>query len=288
MDANLWKQIVDKAISRTRSRNLLWSKSDRGPDKALSFEASIDEHTTLNIWGYEKNYSYELCLTKQTMGDPFEERKRVTTKGSAEGIDFRGLFKAAQSQSSTIVRERAFNAVLDFLSNPTVIDPNTEEVISPENELERSGDLSAMGRGWFTHSEDEEILALVRDLTAAGSIPWTFSKTEDSDEQTFSALVGDSNDEGDYCLFLALRVGPTSSKTSGKVVYNFELQHGSLFWVDVELRPTDKLARQSWLLASEIHTIVSKQVRHDEEEFNKIVRDNIVHEILASLDDPRK
>jgi hypothetical protein len=42
------------------------------------------------------------------------------------------------------------------------------------------------------------------------------------------------------------------------------------------------------LLAVELNTIILKKVHEDEAKFNKIVRDNIVHDILASLDSPRK
>lgn len=288
MDANLWKQIVDRAIRKTISRDLLWSKSDLGPSGTLSYETSIDDSTTLNIWGYEANYSYELFLTKQTAGEPFEERKRVTTKRNAAGIDFKGLFKAAQNQVSEMIREHAFKAVLDFLDNPTVVDPDTQEVVFPENQMERSAHLEAMDSGWFTYDQDEKILAHVRDLTSAGSIPWTFSEPLEGDEQFFSALVGDADDDGNGGLYLAFRVIATNFKATRKVAYDFEMQHGSYFWVNVDIKPTEKLDHDSWLLASEIHSIVSRQIRNDEEEFKKIVRDNIIHEILASLDDSHK
>ncbi|MCQ1988231.1 hypothetical protein [Arthrobacter sp. zg-Y844] len=288
MDATLWKQIVDKAIRNTTSRDLLWSKSNMGPIGTRSFRASIDDNTTLNIWGYEKNYSYELHLTRSTAGEPFEERKRVTAKSTAEEIDFRGLFQAAQAQSMSIVRERAFDAVIDFLDNPTVLNPETEEVVFPENYLERSEHLNVMDFGWFTYSEDEKILARVRDLTAAGSIAWTFSEPDDDAEEFFSAFVGDSTEDGSCCLYLSFKVISSESKTARKAAYNFEMQHDPNFIVNVDIKPTNKQAHRAWILASDIHSIVSRQVRNDEEEFNKIVRDNIVHEILASLDDSHK
>lgn len=287
VDTNLWKQIVDKAILKTISRDLVWSKSDPGTSGARSFETLIDNSTTLSVRGHVSKYSYELCLTKQTLGEPFEERIQVTTKSRAEGIDFKGLFQAVQNQARIVVCERAFNAVLDFLNNPTVLDPETEEVVFPDNERERSADLNAMV-GLFSYSQDEEILAHVRDLTAAGSISWTFSKPDDGDEQFFSADVGDSTEDGFCSLGLSFRVIPSNSKTVRKVTYNFTLQHEPSFWIDVYIKPTNKRAKESWILASEIHSIVSRQVRNEDEEFKKIVRDNIMQEILASLDDSHK
>lgn len=284
MDANLWKQIVDKAIYRTLTRDLLWSKSDLGPSGTLSFKTSIDDSTSLNIWGFATNYSYEMFLTKQTAGEPFEERKRATTKRSAEGIDFKGLFDAAKEQVNNTVREQAFNAVLDFLDNPTVLDPETEEVVFPENQVERSSQLNALSATWFTYSEDEAILTRIRDLTAAGSIPWTFSEPENGDKQFFSASVGDSDADGFGNLYMSFRVVESESKTVRRDAYIFEIQHEPNFLIDVDIKPTNKRAQKSWTLMSEIHSIVLKQVHKEAEEFKQIIRNNIMHEILASLD----
>lgn len=283
MDATIWKQIVDKVIQKTISRDLLWSKSDLGPIGTLSFETSIDEATRLNVWGYEKNYSYELLLTKQAADGLFVERKRVTTKSSSEGIDFRSLFQSAKEQVADIVRELAFNAILDFLDHPTVLDPKTQEVVFPKNQLERSNHLNSLQSGWFMYQEDETILARIRDMTVAGLISWEFSKPEEGDEEFFSASVGDSDDDGYGNLFMSFRVVPSESKTVRKVTYILDLQHEPNFMLDVDIKPTDKLALESWSIASEIHALVSKQVRKDEAEFEEIVRNNIVHEILDSL-----
>ncbi|MFJ5693309.1 hypothetical protein ACIP9X_05585 [Arthrobacter sp. NPDC093125] len=276
MDANLWKLLVDKVIRKTESQDLLWSETHQGPSKTLSFGTSIDGSTTLNIWGYETNYSYELCLTKQTAGGPFEERRRVTTKKSAEGIDFSGLFKAVQRQVLDITRERAFGAVLEALANPPLADSEEEAAI-----YER---LEAMGdRGYFLYSQDEKVLALVRDLTVAGSLPWQFVGEVDGEEgQCFSAEVAKL---GPYLEFRVIR---TPNKPAAKTRYIFEVSNEGSFWVRVHIDPNKQVTHQLWALADEIHSVVSKDVRNDEAEFEKIVRDNIVHDILASLDDPSK
>ncbi len=41
MDAQLWKLLVEKAILRTKSRDLLWSKTSEGPNNVVSFGAPI-------------------------------------------------------------------------------------------------------------------------------------------------------------------------------------------------------------------------------------------------------
>jgi hypothetical protein len=184
MDANLWKLLVDKVVFRTKSRDLLWSKTNEGPAKTLSFGTSIDDSTSLNIWGYEANYSYELCLIKKTSGEPFEERKRVTVKKNAEGVNFSGLFKAAKKQIEDLTRERAFAAVMEYLADPTVEDPEKRE--------EFLGRWAALGyNNYFPYSQDEKILAVVRDLTAAGSITWEVAEGWDEEPQYFRAEVGD-------------------------------------------------------------------------------------------------
>ncbi|MDN4611478.1 hypothetical protein [Arthrobacter burdickii] len=260
----------------------------RGTGENLSFEASIDVNTTLSIWGYEKNYSYELCRTRRTAGEPFKESIRVTAKDKANGIDFSGLFKAARAQSSNVIRERAFNAVIDYLTNPTKVNPRTNEVVHPENEGERWDDLQAMSfSGQFTYSQDEEILALVKNLTAEGSILWTLT-TSDGEGEFFSAYVGDSDEDGCHNLYLSLEVAETTTRVNGKVTYNFEIQNDPNFLVRTVIKPTNKQSQKSWQLASEIHSILAKQVRNDEEAFKKIISDDIVNDVLASLDEPHK
>lgn len=269
MDANLWKLLVDKVIRKTKSRDLLWSATSHGPAKTLSFGTSIDDNTTLNIWGYETNYSYELCLTKQTAGEPFEERKRVTTKKGAEGIEFSGLFKTAQSQVADVIRERACDAIMESLANPPVADSKEEDDIC--DRLEAFGD-----KHYFYYSQDEKVLALVRDLTVAGSIPWEYTK-DDEEGEYFSA------DIARFGPYLSLRATRTSPKAVSRR-YSFGIMHEGSFNADVEIEPTKAVTRNLCLIADDIYAIVSKMVRDDEAEFEKIVSGNIINDIFSSLD----
>ncbi|QYF91078.1 hypothetical protein [Arthrobacter sp. PAMC25284] len=278
MDANLWELLVDKAIRKTKSKGLLWSTTDRGPDNTRSYETAIDENTTLSIWGYERNYSYELCLDKRMEGGSFEERKRVTVKKNAQGIDFSGLFKAVQDQISSAVRERAFNAVVQYLSNPKGIDS--------EKESELYECMDALGdRDYFLYSQDEEILSLVRDLTATGSIAWKLQADDDRDGQYFHADIGQDDEKGILGLYVSLLAVPASSK-AGATIYTFGLMNEGIFDVEMTIDARNKRAPRLWKIANEIHVTVSKKAREDDVEFRKIVRNNIVHDILASLDRP--
>lgn len=277
MDANLWKLLVDKVVSRTKSRDLLWSETGEGPANTLSFGTSIDDSTTLNIWGYKANYSYELHLVKQTAGEPFEERKRVTVKKNAEGINFSGLFEAVQTQITALTRDRACAAVLEYLADPTVEDPETQEDLCAR--------WGALGdNGYFKYSHDEKILAAVRDLTAAGSIPWEFMEARGQVPQWFRAEIGD-------LLYVEFHPSQTPRRTQGTNSYRFNMMasNGEPFDVDVHLDPDPKKqSRPAWLIADDIHAILLRTVHEDEAKFNKIIRDNIIHDILASLDSPRK
>ncbi len=279
MDANLWKLLVERVILRTKSRDLLWSTTDTGPANTLSFGTSICDRTTLSIWGYEANYSYELCLIKETAGEPFEERKRVTAKKNAEGINFDGLFVTAKKQIDDIPRERAFTALMEYLAHPTVEDPKTQEEFF---EL-----WAALGyNNYFPYSQDEEILTAVRDMTAAGSITWTVDDGEDRDGegQYFSADVGD-------LLHLTFQGSQTPGRASGAATYQFCISSTDDSDSDLEMKigPAKKdYERPRWLLAVDLNTIILKVFHEDEAKFNKIVRDDIFHEILASLDGPTK
>lgn len=276
MDAHLWKLLVDKAVSRTKSRDLLWSQTHEGPANTLSFGTSIDDSTTLNIWGHKTNYSYELCLIKQTAGEPFEERKRVTLKKNAEGIDFSGLFEAAKKQTSDLPRERAFAAVMEYLADPTVKD------LEKQDELrDQWGELG--DDGYFLYSQDEKILTAARDMTAEGTITWTPEEYSDG-AGYFRAEVGE---------LLSFLLQPTQrpGRASGSTSYTFSVSAtGDELYADVELNAYSKheQERALWVIADEIHTIILKSTREEEAKFNKIVRDNIIHDILASLDSPRK
>lgn len=273
MDANLWKLLVNKVILRTKSRDLLWQETNEGPDNTLSFGTSIDGSTTLNIWGYKTNYSYELCLTKETTGDPFVERKRVTAKKNAEGIDFKGLFETVQLEIEGIIRDRAFAGVMEYLADPTVEDPEKK------NELcDKWGPLG--DDGFFLYSQDEKILGSVRDMTAAGSITWSAEQYSGGDAY-FHAEIGD-------LLYVRLQPAAARDRVSDTTSYQFEVAGiDDNFYAQVDLHPNKQGQRPLWLIAQEIHAMISKKFGEDEAKFNKIVRDNIVHDILASLDNPR-
>lgn len=278
MDARLWKLLVDKAISRTKSRDLLWSKTDEGPANTLSFGTSIDDRTTLNIWGYKANYSYELRLIKQTEGEPFEERKRVTLKKNADGVNFSGLFEAAKKQIEVLVRERAFTALMEYLADPTVEDPEQQE--------EFLGRWASLGyNNYFTYSQDEKILAVVRDMTAAGSITWSLSDRNDIDEegQHFWAEVGD-------LLCLTFHAIQTSGRAQGAPSYRFCISSTDDSDSDIEMQIGHGMKdyeRPRRLISDALKALILKKVHEDATMFNEIVRNNIIHDILASLDSPR-
>lgn len=275
IDASRWKLLVDKAILRTETRDLQWSETDEGPANTLSFGASIDGRTTLNVWGYQANYSYELSLIRHTDGEPFAERKRVTVKSQAEGIDFKGLLDAARGQVENLVRERAFAAVMDYLADPTAKDPEQQEEF-----LDR---WAALGyNNFFNYSQDESIFAIVNDLTAAGSITWTVSENEDLDAggQCFLAEVGD-------LLSLTFHSNQASAKAASATTYTFCLSSTDDSDSDIEMQIGIGRAdyeRTRRLLADELHTHILKKVHEGEAMFNEIVRNSTFDEILASLD----
>lgn len=281
MDADHWKQIVDKVIRRTKSRDLLWTATNEGPDRTLSFSTSFDETTTLNIWGYEKNYSYEMRLIKQTAGEPFNESKRATSKDKAEGIDFRGLFEAAKHQIWDIARENAYETVMDYLTEATSGEHGEEADL--EEPLHPVTELGAMGHGpHFLYSEDAEMIALLRDKTAAGAIRWSFVETDTGGVQTLHA------DLQELIVLLECKAKDKSGEAMRNSEYVLDVSNDRAFWARAFMTRNHKDTHDMWLIADEIHSIVAAQSRKDDAAFEKIVRENIVHEILASLDDPKR
>lgn len=279
MDSNLWKLLVDKAISRTKSGDLMWSKSSEGPTHTLSFVTSIDASTTLNIWGYEANYSYELHLTKQTVGESFEERKRVTLRKNAEGINFNGLFKAARGQVAAVPRDRAFAILKEYLADPKVLDQEKQEEF-----LEQ---WAKLGYGnFFSYAQAEEILSLIKDRTVGRSIAWTAGdgKERDSEGLFYTADVG----ELIYLLFhphVAPGKGPRSTTFELCIMSNDDNDNE----IEMHISPTAKEhARRRRLLAEELHASILDSVREVDAKFDKIVREDTFHEILKSLDTPHE
>lgn len=278
IDASRWKLLVDKAILRTKTRDLLWSETNEGPANTLSFGTSFDGSATLNIWGYKANYSYELSLIRHTDGEPFEARKRVTVKSQTEGIDFKGLLEAAKEQIENLVRERAFAAVMDYLADPTAEDPEQQEEF-----LDR---WAALGyNNYFNYSQDENILAIVNDLTAAGSITWTVSDNEDPDAEGtyFLAEVGE-------LLSLTFHSSQASEKAASATTYTFCLSSTDDSDSDIEMQIGPARAdyeRPRRLHADELHALILEKVHEDEVMFNQIVRNSTFDEIVASLDVPR-
>lgn len=286
MDANLWKQLVEKVIFRTKSRDLLWSKTSEGPAKTLSFGTSIDDSTSLNIWGYEANYSYELCLIKQTGAEPFEERKRVTVKKNAEGIDFSGLFETVQTQMKEIPRERAFASLMEYLGDPTVEDQEKQQEFLDHWSIWSTG--TSRRYGIFRYFQSERIIAAVKDMSVAGSITWTVGDAKDFNEegQYYYAEVGDlisltfrTPDMTPGATEYQLLINPGTGPATDDCDFYFELT------IDRDRREHLQPLR---LVTLDLETIVSKHLKEDKEKFNQIVRDDIFYDILASLDNPRK
>lgn len=280
MDGEHWKLIVDKVIRRTKSRDLRWAVTNEGPDRTLSFSTSIDETTTLNIWGYEKNYSYELRLIKQTAGQPFNESKRATRKDKAEGIDFRGLFEAAKHQVWDIAREDAYETVMAYLAEATSAERGAEAGL--EEPSHPVSDLGAMGHGrYFLYSEDAELIALLRDRTAAGAIHWSFVEANTGGVQTLQA------DLQDLTVLLECKAKGKAGEATRNSEYVLDVSNDGDFWARAFMARNQKNTHDMWLLADEIHSIVAAQSREEDAAFEKIVRESLIHEILASLDDPK-
>lgn len=279
MDANLWKLLVDKAISRTKSGDLMWSKSNEGPTHALSFVASIDASTTLNIWGYESNYSYELHLTKQTLGEPFEERKRVTLRKNAESINFSGLFETAREQVAAVPRDRVFDILTEYLADPQGLDQKRQREL-----LEQ---WAKLGYGnYLSYPQSEEVLSIIKDRTGERSIVWTPEDGEERDgEGTFYVA-----DVGELVhLLFHPHVAPGKGRRS--TMFEFCImsndEHDNDF--EMRIRPTVKEhARRRRLLAQELYASILDSVREEGAKFDKIVREDTFHEILKSLDSPHE
>jgi hypothetical protein len=275
MDAEVWKLVVEKAILRTKSRDLLWSRSSEGPDRSKSFQAPIDGSTTLNIWGHESGYSYEMCLIRETGGEPFTEKKRVTTKNSSEGIDYSGLFKAVQRQIPDIARERCFDAIIEYMADPAV-DPERYDDF-----IDRWWGIGHYG--FLTIEQWDKILCLVKNMTSSEGIDW--SVDQDGDEEvSYSADLGE-------LLQFSLRPSQARGRVAGTYSYSFHIDGSGDqdFCVSLEQDPGNaRIRRPLWSKLDELHGIVLRQCLEEKLKFNKIVRDDIIHDILASLDAPSK
>lgn len=278
MDASTWKLVVDRAISRTDAGTLNWSTSDDGPAKTLGFIASIDETTTLSFWGYEANFSYELCLTKQTGGEPFVERKRITTKKKSEGIRCKALLDAVQRQMVHIPRRVAFNAVMEYLADPLANRSNEEREVL----MDRWGKLESLGRNdFFLYSQTREILRKLMTLTSSGTIIWHVEMTTGGEEEW-------STDMGEL-LHADLSV-QTPAAGAGRETYRYSLYdsgHGTLFVSEEQDPDIEDVMPPLWSTMKKLHGTILSMNPTDDTKFEAIVRENIVQEILAALDSPR-
>lgn len=273
MDSEHWQTLVEKVILRTQSRQLRWVETDEGPDNTLSFGTSIDETTTLNMWGYTTNYSYELVLKQETSGDPFEERIRVTSKKTAQGIDFKSLFDAIQTEMKAIIRDEAFDAVMEYLADPTIDEEDKSDELQDKW-------LAADYRVVFTYEQDEQILEAVRGLSRAGTITWIKDR-EDGGSVYFAAEIG---------RLLDVRLDPLekSGRSSGGRSYIFEIADSPIgnFSEKVELSADPRWKYRSlWTIADELHALVTEATDGDKKKFNDIVRNDIIHGIFSTLDD---
>lgn len=265
-----WKMIVDAAIKRTRSLELQWEKAEGGPPKAVCFETSIDEEHTLSIWGHTSNYSYQLELAIRGLDEViFEDRRRVTTKKTAEGIDFAGLFKAIQRQlKETEARTRRENATrawtlvmerLDTSSNSSSFGDGSS--LGPAvAELGPFGDLSA--------AECSSLFVVLRELTEGHDIRWTgdgYYETHISEHMMIDFCLGSDPS----CFFLTVSSREDASDEFEQVIEISD--YGVREW------------SSAYANGMALYEAIRKPLSHQEAEFKRIVKDDIVHSVLAAI-----
>lgn len=279
MDASVWKIIVERAILRTAEGAITWVTNDDRPAKTLGFSASIDETTTLSFWGYKTNFSYELCLTKETGGEPFIEKKRITTKKNSDGIRCKVLLDAVQRQMVYIPRQAAFDAVVEYLTDP--LSGRTDE----ERELltERWDKLESLGwdEDFFYYSQTREILRALMKLTADGTITWQVEVHADGEEE-WSTEIGSM-------LSSVLSVKQGLGGMAGHETYQYCLYDsgdGTLSVSEEQDPDMEDVKPPLWSTMNKLHGTILKMNPKRDAEFDAIVRANIVQDILAALDSP--
>jgi hypothetical protein len=168
---------------------------------------------------------------------------------------------------------------MEYLAEPTVEDPEKQDEF-----LEK---WAALGYGnYFLYSQAEKILAVVRDMTAAGTITWTVGDGKDRGGagQYFCADVGD-------LLFLLFHPPQAPGRAPSAVSSEFCIMSSDDSDSDIEMQidhAKNNYQQQCRVLAEELNVIILKKLYEEKAKFDKIVRDNIVHDILASLDSPSK
>ncbi|WP_404321304.1 hypothetical protein [Arthrobacter luteolus] len=275
MDDSVWKLVVDRAIAKTDEGTMKWVASNHGPVRTVGFTASIDETTTLSFWGYERNFSYEICLTKETGGEPFVEIKRITTQKKSGGIRCNVLLDAVQRQTIHIPRLDAFKAVMEYVSDP-LADRSDE---TQEDLINRWGKLESLGwNDFFLYSQTREILRALTTLTTEGTIIWSLD-TKTDEEAEWSANVGD-----------LLRSSLSVKDVSNEEVYAYTLWDvgdGTLWVGEGDEPDAGNAASPLRSPMKKLHEAILRMNPTDDVKFETIVRENIVQEILAALDVPR-
>lgn len=276
MDSHTWKLIVDRAIARTASRDIFWVKNNNGPITARSFETTIDESTKLSIWGYSTNFSYELCVTRETADGLFEEKKRVKSKKNADGIRYKDLLDRVLYEVDAIPRDNAFDAVMEYLADPTA-KFSTEE---KEGLRDRWAGLGY--DGFFMYEQFGKILDRVTELTAAGTIVW--STDDDADTAaSHTASIGEM-------LVFYMSARQKNGRAAGVYSYDFSISATDYDFFDVdEQQDPDREGHKNplWSRANTLHEVILKSKSYDDvAKFNEIVRANIFQDVLAALDAP--
>ena len=254
-----------------------WITSDDRPANTLGFMASIDEATTLSFWGYKTNFSYELCLTKEVGGEPFIEKKRITTKKNSDGIRCKLLLDAVQRQMIHVPRKAAFDAVMEYLSNPLVERSDEEE----EHLTDRWDKLESLGTNdFFYYSQTREILRTLMALTANGTITWKVEVQPDGMEE-WSTKIGSMLNSS---LYVQQNLGGAGHET-----YQHSLSSsgtGSFFIWEEQDPDMEDVKPPLWSTMNKLHSKILKMNPTNDVKFDTIVRENIMQDILAALDSP--
>lgn len=274
-----WKMIVEAARERTASFDLDWVVTEDGPARTLSFGASIDDATTLSIWGYTTSYSYQLQLTKTgPEGILFQDAKRATSKKNAGDIDFSGLFKAirehmTQKERRAVEanRDAAFSLIRGYVENP----PECEGDVG---RIALAARLVQMDPDPFTVKQWLQFVDVLKGATEARAIEWT---REEEVDETFSATVGE------------LRVELSGSRSSDSEPFTFYLDIlasgggdvGPAFGAETDDERLDGKNRQypAYRSLKGLFEQVSAPFEQQKAQFQQIVKDDIVHGVLASL-----